>query len=88
MKNISVCFDFRGVGHTNISIFPSDNCTAYFQDSPGPKEFSLNEGGYLLRATGVVSIAGGSIKVLSDRLEIAAVELPEGYFSRPLSFTV
>jgi len=87
-KNISIGLDFKGVGHGNISVFPDDDCQPFSMEAPGTRTFSLEEGDYLLRIEGVVSIAGGLVKVAENGTTLASLNLPEGYFSMPLSFTV
>ena len=88
MKTISICFYFKGVGHANISIFPSEGIEPYLQESPGCREILFENGDYLLRATGVVSIPDATIKILLGDLEVASLDLPVGYFSRPINFSI
>ena len=88
MREIQICFNFGGVGHGNISVFPSQFCEPYLQENPGSKTFSVMPGDYLLRIQGVVGIEGATVKILEDTAELASLNLPTGYFSMPLSFTV
>lgn len=88
MKGVSICFDFKGVGHANISVFPSDGSEPYLQETPGCREILCDEGEYLVRATGVVSISGATIKIFIGELEVGSLDLSVGYFSRPINFSV
>ena len=87
-KDVSIDFDFKGVGHGNISIFPDDDCQPFSLDAPGTRIFQMEQGNYLLRIEGVVSIGGGTVNVADNGTLLATLKLPEGYFSMPLSFTV
>jgi len=87
-KEIAISFEFKGIGHGNISLFPCESCEPYLQEEPGFKTFSISTGDYLLRIQGVVSMDGGTVKVLEGATELAALTLPTGYFSLPLNFTV
>jgi len=87
-KDVSIDFDFKGVGHGNISIFPDDDCQPFSLNAPGTRIFQMEQGNYLLRIEGVVSMEGGTVSVVNNETLIATLKLPEGYFSMPLSFTV
>ena len=88
LKDITIEFDFKGVGHGNISVFPGNYCQPYLQDNSGSKIFSLNPGDYLLRIEGVVSIDGAFVRVAEGANTLGTLNLPTGYFSLPLNFTV
>lgn len=87
METITILLDFKGVGQVNIMIIP-DGCPPYKQTEPGSKEVILSQGNYELRAEGVISIKGASIVILKGDEQLAKLNLPTGYFSRPLNFTV
>lgn len=88
MKDIQICFNFGGIGHGNISVFPSLFCEPYLQENPGCRTFSVLPGDYLLRIQGVVGLEGATVKIMEGTEELASLSLPTGYFSMPLSFTV
>ena len=87
-KNLSICFDFTGVGHAYISIFTPDY-GPYRQDMPGCQNFYLLPDTYILRAEGNVEIEGASITVKDNNGSILlSMPLGTGYFATTDSFTI
>jgi hypothetical protein len=87
-KQITVCFYFKGVGHSYITIYTPDY-PPYRQDIPGCHTFYLAPDTYILRAEGNVEIAGASIEVKDETgNQLLLMPLGTGYFSNADSFTV